>query len=511
MISATLRVPLQTSSFASQFRRLAPDNLSAMHHLKGIVGEKNVLTGEQTSPYDKPYRYHGGRSLAVVQPITTQQVSNILKYCHAHGIGVVPQGGNTGLVGASVTHTNRTQIILSTTLLNKDVFEFNADACTLAVGAGHILGDVNRKLAQYRVSLPIDVGSIDTCNIGGILATNAAGTRAGRYGSAGKRALEITVVVADGTIQTIPISFSTIAPALPQDNSRIHSQNPFIGSQGWLGVITQAVLTLEPRPVQSETVMLIPGNIGDIATIRKKFTTEYGREFTAFEWISAESLRLVAKHTHMPYLLKDVPESGEYALLIEVSSHDKEKDLNKKILGTQEALYKDGLIINGINGHPEIYWKHRHAIADSLTKAGTIIATDIALRNNDLEPFIQTVTPELRSKYPHLVIAPFGHGMLGAMHYNAIWPTEHPIKITPQDKYSIQKYIYDRVFQYEGTFSAEHGIGPHNQWAYDAYIPAKVKQDADMLKKMYDPRGILNPNIYYGSNRDIKMEPCLSR
>jgi len=465
-----------------------------------IVGAANNLK-DGIDKYNHGYRYGNGSALRVLRPKTTQQVSEILRFCNEHKIAVVPQGGNTGLVGSSVTDASRTQIILSTELLNKDLFELNGSILTL--GAGNVLGAVNEKLADKGLFLPIDIGSKDTCNIGGLISTNAAGTRAGRYGNAKSRTLEITVALADGSLQTIKTRDPDNALLL-QDNSRIDFNNHFIGTQGVFGIIIAAKMQLEPTPTQQEAVILVPNTPKDINIIRQKFHLEFGDNFTAFEGMSDLALQAVARHIpNTRYLFEgdvDKKPQHNYSLLAEVSQINKDEDLQSKLEDVLASLMETGSVVTGLIGKSDLYWHHRHHISDAIAKEGSIIATDIAVKNpEDLAKFRIEMSAQLLKEHPHLLIAPFGHEMLGAMHFNVIWSKNHSKPIEPSDKREIQQKIYNKVVQeFGGTFSAEHGIGPYNQWAYDEYTSPEIKNKSKELKYKLDPKHILNPNFSYG-------------
>ena len=253
---------------------------------------------ENEIPYEEMvqqqgYRYGGGTALRLVRPRTTEQVSKILKCCNAEGIGVVPLGGNSGLVGSSTADESGKQIVLGTDLLNKKMFE--RDGESLKIGAGFVLDAVNEKLENDGLFLPIDIGASGSANIGGLISTNAAGTRAARYGNTKARTEEVTVVLANGDVKQFKTNMAGVDPDLPQDNSKIDMDNPFIGSQGYLGVVTDAVMKLDEKPSKYETVVLVPKDAEAISKIRQEMQNDFGDCLTAFEGMSAEALKMVGK------------------------------------------------------------------------------------------------------------------------------------------------------------------------------------------------------------------------
>lgn len=458
-------------------------------------------SGADKAKYQRGYRYGDGIALAVVRPKNNEQISEILKICNERSIAIVPQGGNTGLVGSSTPDKSKTQIVISTELLNRDLFELDIAKKTINVGAGLVLDELNEKIKDSGLFLPVDIGSAGSCNIGGILATNAAGTRAARYGSAKAQLVSYCAVYANGEI--VEYDFIADDSQDMQDNSRIDFANPIIGSQGTLGIILSAKLHLVQRSSRSESFVIVPNKPQDIAAISAYLSNNFGESFTAFEGMNAEALRLVAKHIpNAKYLLENM-KNAPHALLVEISSADtntNQDDLQEQIISHLEVIMNDGLVINGLYGKSEEYWHVRHHISEALKKEGEVIATDIAVKDPDrLHEFSAEMTEIMQENYPSLQVAIFGHEMLGALHFNLVHSKENSAPFNSADKIFVQRLIYEKITKkYDGTFSAEHGIGPHNQWAYDEFVPQSDKDKYDQLKQKRDPKNIMNPNVRYG-------------
>ncbi len=451
--------------------------------------------------FENGYRYGKGNAQAILKPETNSEVSQILAYCNKHNISVVAQGGNTGLTGASTPDTSGKQIILSTTLLNRGLLEIDTKNKTALVGVAVVLDALNKKLAKHNLTLPIDIGSSGSCNIGGLIATNAAGTRAGRYGNTKSQTESISVILADGTAQEdIATKPSQSSSKLLQDNSKIDLLNPFIGSQGWLGIITSATMKLVDLPKQSASLLVVPANDDAVLQIREYFEEKHGDEFTAFEGMSDSALHLVSKHIpKSPYLFEgddDKKPEHDYVLLIELASEKTDISLQDEIDEAFMDLFQLGLVITGRSDKPELFWHQRHHISEALKLEGQIIATDICVPQDRLSEFRIYTTKALEKKYPFVIATSFGHEMLGAAHFNIIWPKNKPL--SAEEKSQLQDFIYDiAVNKFDGTFSAEHGIGPHNQKAYGRYTDKIIKEKSAELKQKYDPNRILNPNISY--------------
>jgi FAD/FMN-containing dehydrogenase len=450
----------------------------------------------EINKYQAGYRYGEGTAKRFIKPTTNEQVAKIMAYCNDHHIPVVTQGGNTGLVGNSTADTSNNQIVLSTSLLNKDLLQITDNK--VHVGAGVILDSLNAKLAYNKLFFPVDIGSSGSCTIGGLIATNAAGGRAGCYGNVKSRTCQITVVLPNGDIKIIDVKQANNKNALPQDNSYIDINNPFIGSQGWLGVITSAVIKLEQLPVACESMMLAPGDIKAIPAIKELFMAHFGKNLSAFEIIDVNALKLVAKNIpDTQYLFANEQRKIEVVLLVEVFSNVADSNLQEDLLVISDKMLRSDLIITGLIGKSHLYWQHRHHISEAAAKEGLVIATDIAIENMDkFAEFCEQTTLDLTARYPDIKIVYFGHYMLNAVHFNVIWPKQK--NLDDVDKRNIQQMIYDKIiYSYRGTFSVEHGIGAHNQWAYDRYIAGDIKDAARLLKNKFDPNAIMNPNLYY--------------
>lgn len=468
--------------------------MSSINGLDNLLKELEVPFEE--NKVQKGYRYGEGIALRFVRPKTTLQVSKILKYCNENLIKIVPQGGNTGLVGSSTADSSGEQIVISTQLLNKDLIQPQGDR--VKVGAGVILDVLNAQLSNIDMFLPIDIGSSGSCNIGGLIATNAAGTRAGRYGNVKSRTIDITVVLANGDIKNVATDFSYTKTKILQDNSVIDFKNHFIGSQGWLGIVTEATMQLETKPVKYETVILVSQDNFAIAKIRHALIETFGNNLTAFEGMSDAALRLIAKNIpNTRYLFENETAAVDYALLVELSTTNGDDDLSNELINMLEKLMADGLVVTGLMGDSHLYWHHRHHISEAIKLEGKVIATDIALSYIDnLAKFRQEMTYELLQEYPDLQIVPFGHEMLGALHFNMVWPRDK--ELTPNIKRKIQEQVYEKaVNEFGGTFSSEHGIGLYNQWAYDKFTPKEIKEQSARLKQQLDINMIFNPNVNY--------------
>lgn len=452
---------------------------NALHRLSSTLPHIKILTAvTDKEKYETGWRYGKGKALAVAMPETTEEVAAILDFCDHTHIGVVAQGGNTGLVAASTPDGTGEQLILSTERLHHKLVK--RDGMHIRVGAGVVLQWLNEQLASEQLWFPIDISASGSCHIGGMIATNAAGTRSYYYGSTKTRVLALEVVTAKGEIKEITLPAMNDKPPF-QDNSHLDMDRPFCGSSGWLGVITQATLALAPLPEQSSSALVVPHHPDAISEIRHSF----GRKLYAMEYMDRSALSLVAKHIpDTPHLLSQ--DEGACALLCETALE--EQALEALLI----ELYEKGVITTARSDKPELFWHVRHHISESLGKEGPVTACDISCPPAQLPALRQRLDALLAKDWPELRPCPFGHELSGVMHYNIIWPGQK------KDEAVLRDAVYEIVVrEFQGSFSAEHNIGPYNQRYYDLYTSAEEKAKCHALKERYDPRRILNPNVCF--------------
>lgn len=464
------------------------------------IDNKLITENIDKKKYDNGWRYGHGNSLCVIRPKNNQQLSDILKFCNAGKIAIIPQGGNTGLVGASVADDSHKQILLSTELLNKELLKIDKKNKTAKVGAGIILEELNDKLFDLGLFFPVDLGSKGSCNLGGMASTNAAGGHAGKYGNMLSRIISVNITFPDGTNKVFKKP-DNISSHKFQDNSKINFDFPFVGSEGVLGVINELEIILEEIPKQQIPVMVVTGNEENIKVIREEINKQFPGNLSAYEGMYVKTLKIVAQNNrNLSYLFNEEElADNDYALLIELSSTQIE-DLTPEIENFVMGLFEKNIIKTArLDNRNNILWQTRHHITESLSKLGKVIAFDISVKDIDNLPhFRKKAQAKIAKKYPNIIISPFGHEIIGASHFNLTWPKENLDILTKEIIFDIQKTVYDIVIEFKGSISAEHGIGPHNQKFYDFYTSSAIKEQSRKLKQKFDPNNIMNPNVNFG-------------
>ena len=461
---------------------------STLQALIDLIGAAHVLTAaHDTAPYLTDWRKrYTGQALAVVCPASSDEVAGIVRLCAAHGVGIVAQGGNTGLCGAATPDASGTQIVLSLRRMNR-VRQVDAINNTLTVEAGATLMQVQDAAQQAQRLFPLSLASEGSCTIGGNLSTNAGGTAVLRYGNTRDLTLGLEVVTAQGEV------WHGLS-GLRKDNTGYDLRDLFIGAEGTLGIITAATLKLYPQPKAYATAMVAVQSIEQALTLLTLAQAYAGDCLTTFELVSDRCLQLVRKHMQRPL---PFAQSFPYAVLLELSDLESEEHaqtLLNTLLSTalEQGVADDAVIASSLQQARQL-WELRELIAEAEAHEGRNIKHDISLPLSKLADFCAHCEQELHSLDTPLQLIVFGHLGDGNLHYNVALPrnTENEIFNTLQTQ--INHLVYDCVAEYHGSISAEHGIGQQKLATLPRYKNAVALQLMRNIKQALDPQGIMNP------------------
>ncbi|MFJ1255365.1 FAD-binding oxidoreductase [Cupriavidus sp. CuC1] len=467
-------------------------------HLRSIVGTANVLVGQDAQAYATDYRQvFVGSTLGVARPATTLEVSAIMRYCDRHGIPVVPQGGNTSLLGGSVPDATGSALILSLARLNRvrGVDPLNA---TMVVEAGVTLSQA-RAVAEDAGSLfPLRIGSEGTCQIGGNLSTNAGGTAVLRYGNMRDLVLGLEVVLANGDVWDG-------LRALRKDNAGYDLKHLFIGSEGTLGIITAAVLKLFPKPRATCAAFLGVHSPAAALSLFGSLREWLGNDITAFELISSDAMDLVLRHLDN----RPSPLARRHAwhVLVEVSSTGDQSEVEAGFHATLATGIEEGWIedaaIAATEAHAGQFWRIREEISDAQTRARGSVRCDISVPLSAIPGFIASTTEKVLQTAPGTRMIIYGHMGDGNVHFNPLRPeeadaTDYLAEFGP----AITRIVDDAAMALGGSISAEHGVGVAKR---DELLTVRSRVELETawrIKSALDPRQLLNPG---------KVLPALSR
>ncbi len=456
--------------------------------LRDAIGADHVLTEGDLSAYELDWRRrYWGRALAVVRPGSTDKVAAVLRLCDAHDVAVVPQGGNTGLVGGSVPDASGKQVLLKLDRLNR-IRAIDTANLTLTVEAGCVLHAAQQAAADAGLLLPLSLASEGSCTIGGNLASNAGGTQVLRYGNARELCLGLEVVTPQGEV------WSGLS-GLRKDNTGYDLRQLYVGSEGTLGVITAAVLRLQPQPAATMTALAACDSLESCVDLLQLAQARAAATLTGFEVMNTLSLALVRKH--FPKLTQPLP-SSPWTVLLEVSDAESEAHARTLFEGLLEAALERGLIEDAAVAESvaqsSAMWHLRESISMAQAQEGLNIKHDIALPVSRIPAFCTATDGALEQAFPGARLVNFGHLGDGNLHYNVQAPAGVAAADFLRDcEPGVNALVYDAVMAHGGSISAEHGIGALKRDELARRKSPVALALMRSIKHALDPKNLLNP------------------
>src|SRR5882724_10230803 len=450
-----------------------------------IVGYKYAVTdAADIAPYTTEERdLFRGRSPLVLRPGSTAEVAAICKLANQHRIALVPQGGNTGLVGGQTPHNG--EVVVSLRRLDK-IREIDTASNTMTCEAGVVLQVAQQRAADVDRLFPLSLGAEGSCTIGGNLSTNAGGTAALAYGVAREMALGVEVVLADGRVLNA-------LSKLKKDNTGYDLRNLFIGAEGTLGIITAATLRLFPKPRAVETAYVGLKSPAQALKLLSIAQNEAAGSLTSFELLSDISVDFSIRHGI------DVrnPLAGEhpwYVLMELSSSRDDARAALESILakGMEDGIVDDAVIAASL-GQRSAFWKLRDEMSAAQKPEGGSIKHDVSVPVAAVPDFIAQANTAVVKLIPGSRPVPFGHLGDGNVHYNVSQPVGADTADFLGRWHAVNAVVFEIALRMGGSISAEHGIGVLKR---DELPEVKDKVAIEMMraiKAAFDPLGIMNP------------------
>lgn len=459
--------------------RFSELNDDDVRYFEEILGKKNVIQDEDklsVANIDWMHKYKGSSKL-ILQPCNTDQVSQILKYCNSRCLAVVPQGGNTGLVGGSVPVFD--EVIVSLSSMN-NIISFDKVSGILVCEAGCILENIMSFLDNEGFIMPLDLGAKGSCQIGGNVSTNAGGLRLVRYGSLHGNVLGVEAVLANGTVLDM-------LKTLRKDNTGYDLKHLFIGSEGSLGIVTKVSILTPPKLSSVNVALLACKDYSCCQKLLQDAKRKLGEILSAFEFLDGQSMDLVTNHlegARNPFATSQ----HNFYVLIETTGSDESSDKQKLeafLLGSMEnELIADGVLAQDIN-QASTFWRLREGISEALMKAGAVYKYDVSIPVENLYNLVE----EMRSRLGDAAnVIGYGHLGDGNLHLNVSVP-QYDEKILSQ----IEPFVYEWTSKKRGSISAEHGVGlmKANEIFYSQ--SHETVQMMASIKNLMDPNHILNP------------------
>ncbi len=452
-----------------------------INQLIAVVGENYVLTQNsdlQTYGQDWSKLYQPD-PLVVVKPANTQQVAEIVKLCNASDIKIVPSGGRTGLSGGAVASNK--ELVLSLDRLNT-IENFNSIDRTVSCGAGVITEQLQNFAEENNLYYPVDFASAGSSQIGGNIATNAGGIKVLKYGLTRDWVYGLTVVTAQGEI--LKLNNGLVKNATGYDLRHL-----MIGSEGTLGIITEATMMLTKPPVEPTVMLLATPDLNSVSALLNHFQSTI--DLMAFEFFSQAALQKVLAHHE---LKAPFTEPNEFYVLIEFEAGT-EQAMDDAFAAFESAAEKAWLIdgvISQSNTQAEELWQYRERISESIAHYPPY-KNDIAVKPSQVGEFLTQVDNFVSHNYPSFENIWFGHIGDGNLHLNILKPSNMELEDFKQACTQANPEIFNILKSFNGSISAEHGVGilkkPYLNFSRSETEIALMKA----IKNTFDPKNLLNP------------------
>ncbi len=453
--------------------------------LKAIVG----ASGFSEDPADiVPFaedvrRKFVGHTPLLLKPACLAEVSAILAMCDQTGTPIVPQGGNTGLVGGQIP--TQGEVVLSLKRLNK-IRAFDIPNASMTVDAGVILETAQQEAEKNGFILPLSMASKGSCTIGGMVSTNAGGVNVIRYGMAREQVLGLEVVLANGQVVDM-------LRTLRKNNTGYDLKQLFIGAEGTLGIVTGIALKLYPKPAACTTALLAIENLDAALSLLTRLQKATGSLLEAFEVFPRAALELVFKH--IPGTTDPFTEASPWYVLCEFSGAEGINDTAETLLGAalEEGIAADAVIASSETQRAAL-WKLRECMSDAEKMEGPSFKHDVSVPVTLVPSFVAKAVAAINAHMPELRVVPYGHLGDGNVHFNILAASAADFdKRTPD----VARVVYDVVHEFGGSFSAEHGIGLLKRDELRRYANPAELALMRTLKQTLDPNNILNPGKLY--------------
>lgn len=454
-----------------------------------IVGEKHAVRDPaEIAPHLVENRglYHGASPM-LLKPGSVEEVSAILKLASETGTAIVPQTGNTGLVGGQTPREGGSDIILSLERMNR-VRDIDPVGNTMIVDGGCILADVHKAAAEHGRMFPLSLGSEGSCRIAGNLSTNAGGTAVLAYGNMRQLCLGLEVVLPTGEIWNG-------LRRLKKDNTGYDLRDLFIGAEGTLGVITGAVLKLFPQPLGHQVAFAGLLSVDDALTLFKNASSLCGTALTGFELMPRIGVEFTTRH--IPGVRDPLETVHPWYVLIDISTSDSAETAERMMTALLEQGYEAGLIqdatIASSEAQQKAIWHMRESMSDAQKPEGGSIKHDVSVPVAQIPQFMAEAEKAVVAAMPGARVCAFGHMGDGNIHYNISQPVGADKAEFIGRWREINKIVHGLVLQHGGSISAEHGIG---QLKRDELASIRSEIEIDLMRRIktaFDPAGIMNP------------------
>eukprot|EP00347_Sterkiella_histriomuscorum_P002176 403369172 len=447
-----------------------------------IVGAANIiLDQEEIKPFNIDFtKKYQGQTKLVLTPTSTEQIQEILKYCNEKRLPIVPQGGNTGLVGGSVPVQD--EIVLNIKKLN-NIIDFDPMSGILTCQSGCILETLQQHVKQFGYLMPLDLGAKGSCMIGGNISTNAGGIKFIKYGSMHANTVGLKAVIPDGTVLD---SMKTQR----KDSTGFDINHLFIGAEGTLGIVTECQILCHPMPSTRQVCLLASDDYNKVLKCLSQAKRDLSDTLSAIEFMDYESLAFSMNYFNIENPFRD--QKYKYYLLIEAQSNASEAQVNEQVLEMLEHMqeeYEDAIVCDS-ELQKDTIWKIREGISMATAHNGFTIKFDVSVQSKDFADLIDQ-TQDICGDRAIMI----GHGHIGDgnLHLNCTIKGFDDKILLKELQQQLEPFVFKYIHEKKGSISAEHGIGQQKA-EYLKYSKSKeMIEQMKMIKGLFDPNGIMNP------------------
>ncbi|MEM8937176.1 MAG: FAD-binding oxidoreductase [Pseudomonadota bacterium] len=473
----------RTANLPTATRETPPEGV--LNAIATAVGPRGVIAGEDGAPFLTEWRSRWpGQAALIVAPASTDEVSQVVRICAENNVAVTPQGGNTGLVGGQIPFGH--EILLSTKRM-RSIRAIDPLNNSMIVDAGVTLAEAQEAAAENDRFFPLSIGSEGSCQLGGVISTNAGGVNVLRYGNMRDLVLGLEVVTPSGDIWNG-------LKSLRKDNTGLDLKQLFIGGEGVLGVVTGAVIKLYPTPAQSVTALMGVNSAENAVALLSHAQAQTAGAATSFEFMARNCIDIVVKH--IPDTRDPLAAAYPFYVLMEFSGAAGAalEPMVEKMLADalEKGLGQDAVIAANETQRASL-WKIRHSISEALNGEGVGARFDVSVATSDIPAFLEVADRAVKDAEPNARIVPFGHIGDGNVHYDLVPAEGLDRAVLDASREALEEAVYDVIEQFDGSYSAEHGVGRLRR---DTIAKRKSPVEIEMMravKAALDPKGIMNP------------------
>jgi FAD/FMN-containing dehydrogenase len=457
--------------------------------IRAVVGERGLLTdAADTAAYIEDWRrLYRGRTLAVIRPASTDEVARVVRLCAEARAPIVPQGGNTSMVGGATPAEDGSELVISLSRLAR-IRDIDALDLTMTIEAGVTLKAAQIAATEAGCLLPLSIASEGSAQIGGVLAVNAGGNNTVRYGNARDLVLGLEVVLPDGTVWNG-------LRRLRKDNTGYCLRQLFVGSEGTLGIITAAVLKLAPQPREVCVALCAVASPEAALNLFGRFQSHDASAISAFELMSGLGTDFVLRNIEGAVL--PLASRALNYVLVELATPRPDAGLRASLESVLERALDDGIVADAAIAESEAQraaiWRLREEHSEAQKREGASVKNDVSVPVSKVPEFIRRATAACEALIPGIRAVPFGHMGDGNIHFNLAQPVDADAAWFLAQDHAIMDTVNEVVRGLNGSFSAEHGIGKLKPYMMPDWRGGAELAVMQRIKAALDPMGIMNP------------------